>query len=334
MNKAEIVQRSQLHRIFKPFYSGIGHVLMFHRVSRKSDYIITRGLEVSPEYLEGVIKFFQSKKIDIITLDECYNRITAKGKIKRFVSFTFDDGYTDNLTEALPVFEKYNVPFTVFLTTSYPDRKGVLWWYLLEKLAMENDKTEFIFNTTKHFYSTKTLGEKKFALWRIRRFILDGNHTDITSRLDSIFKGSSIKMYDLTEKLTLSWDQVIELSRHPLATIGAHTVNHLSLKSLTDDKVFEEITNSIKIIEDKIKLPVLYFAYPIGTHEEAGEREYSIASHCNIKMAFTAEKGNIFRKHATQLHSLPRVSINETMRLSHIELFINGLTPFMNKFSK
>ena len=332
MNYIDLIQKSKIHKIFKPFYSGIGHVLMFHRVSNDNEYNITKGLQVSTGYMESVLEFFISSKIDIVSLDECYNRIKAKGKMKRFVSFTFDDGYADNLTHALPVFEKYNAPFSVFLATGYPDHTVVLWWYLLENLVMENEKIEFKDSSGIYVFNTLTLAEKTDALWKIRRYILESNQEDLLSRLKTVFHDKNIDFFELTKKMALSWDQVIELSNHPLVTIGAHTVNHLALSKLSENKVIEEIIDSIKIIEEKIGKPVLYFAYPIGTAAEASEREFNIAKNCNAKMAFTAVKGNIFKYHSEQLHSLPRIGINERLKIPNIDLYINGLTPFRDSF--
>ena len=104
MNKVDLIYTSRLHKMFKPFYSGIGHVLMYHRVGNY-DRIFTKHLQVSQESLEMALRYFISKNIDIVSLDECYARISAGVRGKRFVAFTFDDGYADNLTHALPVFE-------------------------------------------------------------------------------------------------------------------------------------------------------------------------------------------------------------------------------------
>jgi hypothetical protein len=52
MNKADLVYISRLYKLFKPFYSGMGHVLMFHRVGKNEDQVFTGDLQVSPEFLE------------------------------------------------------------------------------------------------------------------------------------------------------------------------------------------------------------------------------------------------------------------------------------------
>ena len=65
---------------------------MYHRVGIH-DHIFTKHLQVSPESLEMALRYFISKDIDIVSLDECYSRISAGVRGKRFVLFTLDYGY-------------------------------------------------------------------------------------------------------------------------------------------------------------------------------------------------------------------------------------------------
>ena len=335
MKIADLVHQSKLDLVFKPIYSGIGHVLMFHRIHDKNDHILTKNLIVNPEYLENYINYFIKKEIDIISLDELYNRITSNYRIKRFVVFTFDDGYVDNLTHALPIFKKYNAPFTVFITTGFPDHTVVLWWYLLEDLILKNNKIRFTDGPVDFVFDASTYDEKLVAYQRIRRYILQSNRMNLLQKLKSVFYAQGYDLYDLTEKLALSWDQVIELSKHPLVTIGAHAMNHCALNQLTKTEVKTEIEESVKIISEKTGKPVLYFAYPFGSENEVGQREISITSNCNIKMAFTARSGNIFRQHASHLFSLPRIDIRESFNTTKLDLFIHGMTPCIkNRFRR
>ena len=334
MNKADFIRYSRLQNIFRPFFSGIGYILVFHRVCNEDNSLFNKDLSVSPEYLESVIKYFISKKIDIITLDECYNRITSRSKTNRFVVFTFDDGYKDNLEQALPVFEKYQVPFALFLTTGFPDNKAVFYINLLEELILKNDGISFESSGKPHFYRAMTNVEKKDAFREIKMFlkISDGKTRD--SRLRSVFGNAYEGLFSNTAELMLSWDQILNLSKHNLVTIGSHTRGHFPLSRLTEDEVADEINGSSRELEERTGKPVKYLAYPYGGQAEAGEREIRIAEKCGMKMAFTACNGNIFRRHANNLFSLPRIGLNKNWSVSHIDLYINGLTPLIYRHIK
>ena len=327
MNIVDVVHQSKLDLVFKPIYSGIGHVLMFHRVNDKNDHIITNGPIVSPRYLEMVIKYFIKKNIDIISLDELYNRIRCNKRIKRFVTFTFDDGYVDNMTHAFPIFAEYNVPFTIFLTTGYPDHTVVLWWYLLEDLVLNNTKIKFSDGIASFTFDAFTPDDKFMAYRKIRQYFIQSNRKSLPHKLESVFHAYGYDLFETTKKMALSWNQVIELSKHPLVTIGAHTMNHLALNQLNETEVKEEVEESAHIIAEKIGKPVLYFAYPFGSPNEVGQREISIASNCNIKMAFTTRSGNIFRQHVNHLFSMPRIDTRENFNITKLDLYIHGMTP-------
>jgi Polysaccharide deacetylase len=50
---------------------------------------------------------------------------------------TFDDGYADNLYNAAPLLDRYDVPATLFLATGYIDGAREFWWDALERMLLE-----------------------------------------------------------------------------------------------------------------------------------------------------------------------------------------------------
>ena len=85
---------------------------MLHRIVKKDSALRiekNRKSEVSPEYLESIINYFLKNNYDIVSLDRIYEILINKKRQKKFVSFTFDDGYIDAYTLAYPVFKKYNL---------------------------------------------------------------------------------------------------------------------------------------------------------------------------------------------------------------------------------
>lgn len=305
---------------------------MFHRVGKSKDQVFTEDLQVSPAYLESILQYFLSRNIDVLSLDECYERITARKTSKRFVTFTFDDGYADNLTEALPVFEKYQAPFSIFLTTGFPDHSIVLWWYYLERLVLENEQIEFRDDEQTFRFRSSTESEKKDAFWGIRKYIMESSEQEYIPRLKNIFNTDHKGLLSHTRELALSWSQVKELSEHPLATIGSHTINHLALSELSEQKVLVEIQDAQRIIEEQTGKPVRYMAYPYGIASTVGPREFRIASESQVKMAFTTESSNILKRHKKNLFALPRIEVMEGLDDQYFDMYINGFIPFLHKF--
>src|ERR1044072_6419467 len=122
------------HRMLAPLIGGVGAILTLHHVRppRADAFQPNRLLEVSPQFLEDVLRELRRSGVDIVTLDEMHRRLKEQDFRRRFVCLTFDDGYRDNARYALPVLQKYDAPFAIYIPTSFADRAGELWWLTLE----------------------------------------------------------------------------------------------------------------------------------------------------------------------------------------------------------
>ncbi len=109
----------------------IGVVYMLHHIANKDHRRLppNEDLKVSPSFLEKTISKYKKLGFEFISLDKLHDILYNNDKIEKpFIAFTIDDGYKDNYINALPVFEKWNVPFAIFITTYLIDSKGILWW--------------------------------------------------------------------------------------------------------------------------------------------------------------------------------------------------------------
>lgn len=263
--------------VFSPLYSGIGSVLMFHRVVETEKDIITNSLEVTAGLLENTIQYFLENNYDIVSIERAHEILTGKVKAdKKFAVFTFDDGYKDNYTIAYPIFKKYNVPFTIYITTCFPDKKADIWWYALEELVRKVEEVEFHFAGTDYHYFTRTTAEEMAASLAIRKVILSTEIEEQDNLFSILFDGNGIDLRKLSDCMTMDWKDIEELSRSELVTIGAHTTNHYNLRNLDMQSARKEISDSKREIEAHIGKAVEHFAYPFGTVHEASEREFKI----------------------------------------------------------
>jgi peptidoglycan/xylan/chitin deacetylase (PgdA/CDA1 family) len=132
---------SGAHVLLRPFFEGVGAILMLHHVRppRGGAFQPNRGLEVSPEFLSQTIEWLRSEAIDIVSLDEMARRLAERDFGRRFACITFDDGYRDNRVWAYPILKAQRAPFAIYIPTSFPDRRGKLWWLALETVIAGND---------------------------------------------------------------------------------------------------------------------------------------------------------------------------------------------------
>jgi peptidoglycan/xylan/chitin deacetylase (PgdA/CDA1 family) len=127
----------RLHHLTHPI---LGRIMMLHRVVGQRSIGENRKLEITPDFLEQTIKDYKQKGCRFVSIDEV-SEILEKGKVdKPFVCLTFDDGYHDNYTNALPILKKEQVPFAIYVTTGFVDNKQSMWWYPNERLGLSRDE--------------------------------------------------------------------------------------------------------------------------------------------------------------------------------------------------
>jgi peptidoglycan/xylan/chitin deacetylase (PgdA/CDA1 family) len=326
----ELIRKSRVYNFARIFCAGIGSILMLHRIcplEKKSKRKEIRGIEISPEFLEKIILFLKNQHYQFVSLDEAYEILIGKKKIERnFVAFTFDDGYIDSLTLAYPIFKKYSVPYTIFINTAFPDRKAMLWWYSLNELLDKNNVIEFALNGKEYTFTCSDTLTKDMIFSLIKNIITRLSKEDFCNSVSKIFESYGINPFQKTKELTLNWEQIQDISKDPLVTIGAHTINHFQLNELNESSAREEIAGSKRLLESKIGKPVEYFAYPFGTNQEVGNREFRLAKECGFKMAFTTRSGNISFKHRQYLESLPRIAVNGLSEdVQDLDMNLSGL---------
>ena len=136
---------------------------MFHRILPKNNNPRIhnhKSLEISTKHFEEIILYFKRLQYQFISINDIYTILTnSESPGKKIVHFTFDDGYFDNYKYAYPVLKKYNVPVTIYITTSFPDYHTIIWWYILEDYILANNFLKFSFSYNL-FASAKSLTKK------------------------------------------------------------------------------------------------------------------------------------------------------------------------------
>ena len=113
-------------------------VLLYHSVAKNNWYA-----SVNPEDFDRQMKYLKDN-YKVVSLKEIISY--QKGEIdlpQKSVAITFDDGYKDNYEIAWPIFKKYNLPFTIFVTTNLENNQGMnndfprLAWPQIKEMASE-----------------------------------------------------------------------------------------------------------------------------------------------------------------------------------------------------
>ncbi|MFK0202731.1 polysaccharide deacetylase family protein [Streptomyces lavendulae] len=97
-------------------------ILMYHSVTEFADPVEDPyGITVTPAALRSQLSWLRSRGLRGVGVGELL-RSRAAGRARGLVGLTFDDGYGDYLTDALPLLRRYGFTSTLFVL---PGRLGV-----------------------------------------------------------------------------------------------------------------------------------------------------------------------------------------------------------------
>lgn len=233
-------------------------ILIYHRVLAKKSDLFPE--EMDAERFEHQMRYI-ARNFLVLPLPEAVRSLKQAALPRRACCITFDDGYADNLTVALPILEKYRLPATLFVATGY-----------LEGGLMFNDAViEIITHTNLSQLDFRGIGLESYATGSTEsrractvRVLKQTRSLPPEERNNIVKKMAMIAGIDsLPKDLMLTRKQLEEMSRRGIE-IGGHTESHPVLTSLTDRQAQAEIAQGKQTLENWTGKPVRCFAYPVG----------------------------------------------------------------------
>lgn len=308
-------------KFFFSFFRGNGCILMFHRILNQENVSQDRFVQlgITKKDFTKKIKYLSSN-YKILSLENFVDHINLKKK-HFAITLTFDDGYKDNLTNMLPIINRYKIPVTIFVCVGFINKKSNLWWYQINNILLKRKRISFFFEKVFYSFNLFTDLDKEifFEFAKKKYFSLKNN---LKIKFINAITGS-LKQKINFSKHCLSWMELKKLTKNPLITIGAHSVTHPILSALNKEDLKKEILLSKKILEKKLKIKVKFFSYPYGDKVSASHREFDFVRKANYLAAVTTENGH---PQNDNLFNLPRQNVGSN--ITNFELLEAKLSGF------
>ncbi len=335
----EGLYRTGIHRLARQFTAGSGAILMFHRVrpALGDAFQPNSGLEITPAFLDEVLTELRASDVDIVSMDEAHRRLTGDATGRRFVALTFDDGYRDNRTYALPVLKRHNAPFTLYVVADYAAGQGRMWWVTLENVVAGASHLEITIDGEVRSFTCATPEEKIATFVALYDHVrMRPTYAEFKAFMARVADAGRLDAEEECRALTMGWSEIQTLAEDPLVTIGAHTISHPILTMLTENAARDEIAGSATAIAERLGRRPEHFAYPVGQPYAAGAREFRLAREAGFKTAVTTRPGVLFADHADHLTALPRIAVNgQFQSLHYLDVLLSGApTALRNRFRR
>jgi peptidoglycan/xylan/chitin deacetylase (PgdA/CDA1 family) len=225
------------------------------------------GITVSPADFEGQMEVL-AHRFNVLTLEQLCAGLDRGELPDRAVVVTFDDGYANNLTAALPSLTAHGVPATLFVATGYIGGPDEFWWDEIERLVCVERAADAapvleltVGGDSLRLAMDEGAAAKQIVLWLQARPAGGVDEGLVAVRRWAGVEGKSAAR-DTHRPLTL--DELRQLAASDQIEIGAHTRNHLRLSAQDVEVQRAEIERSRTDIESWLGATPAAFAYPFG----------------------------------------------------------------------
>jgi len=285
--------------LFGTLISSRLSILIYHRVHASIDPVFP--FEPDATRFASLMRFVAAT-YRVMTLGEAIDHLAKDTLPPRALVITFDDGYADNAEVALPILQQLGLRATFFVSTGFLDG-GRMWNDSVIECLRASPKESIELDAYK-------LGRLPLRTIDDRRRCIDAllpriKYLPLSERMDAVFdlqRRCGVEM--LPDNLMMSTDQVRLMHRAGME-IGAHTVNHPILKSISTAEAEREIREGRCTLESIVDAPVDVFAYPNGKPGQDYDASHvEIVKTLGFRGAVSTAPGAA--RHGVDLHELPR----------------------------
>ena len=235
-------------------------ILIFHRVLPQVDPLFPG--EVDASRFDTLCAWLRAD-FNVLPLDEAVRRLDSGSLPVRAACITFDDGYADNCTHALPILQRHGLPAIFYIATGFLDG-GRMWNDTVIESIRRAPQTSLDLGAL----GIEGLGRIELGSLPARRAAIDRilvaiKHKRADERLALTERLATQAGAPLPDDLMMRSDQVRQLRAGGML-VGAHTVSHPILATLSDDEARHEIAACREHLQSLLGEPVMHFAYPNG----------------------------------------------------------------------
>jgi peptidoglycan/xylan/chitin deacetylase (PgdA/CDA1 family) len=308
----------------------MGLVLLYHRVAAlDSD---PQRLAVTPEHFAGHLEILRLRCYPM-PLQEMIKGAQDGSLPDRAVAVTFDDGYADNLEDGRPLLERYEVPATVFLTTSYLGGGREFWWDDLERLLLLPGELPRILRLrvrgSVHDWdlegaSTYDVEDcQRHADWNVEnpkdptprhhvyrclcRMLGRVSNEERDATLRELCDAAGVTACARATHKVLAPHEVARLTEGGVIDVGAHTATHSALSALPLTMQQSEIAGSKARLQEITGREVAGFAYPFGGRSDYTAATVALVREAGFTWACSTHRGLVGPR--SDLFQLPRLLV-------------------------
>jgi len=260
-------------------------ILIFHRVNAVRDEIFPNEMYAAAfrERMRWVRRWF-----DVLPLEDAVAGLSRGTLPARALSITFDDGYADNATVALPILRELDLHATFFVATGFLDGGTMFNDDVIEAVRQARGSALDLSDLELGSYPLATPEQRKAAIGHVLAQLKYLPQQERQARVDAIVELAGAPR---RRDLMMTSEQVRELAQAGMG-IGGHTITHPILAKLDVGAATREIGGGREFLEGLLRQPVRLFAYPNGRPDtDYGRAHARIVKELGFSAAVSTSSG-------------------------------------------
>lgn len=296
-------------------------VLMYHRVLTRDERAKTGshpGILVDREAFASQMGMLR-QRFKVLSVAEFAERMERKVPFDdASCLITFDDGWKDNCTHALPILQRYGLPAVVFLPVNFIGGRRLFWQEHLTQLMLQA-----VMQVRREPSRRERLG-KLLAPVGLDSVLDLSDRDPKPAVMEAVRQGKglapsliSATRASLTDELGvqqeedqqvdgfLDWEQVRSMAQQGVA-FGGHGAEHRILTFVSRDEAQGEIRTAKEVTDRHLPALVPTFSYPNGNWSPDVAK---LVQDAGYRLAFTTEPGYVSCE--DDRYTIRRVNIHE-----------------------
>lgn len=251
-------------------------------------------LPIFERIMERVARHYQ-----VVPLARVVDWMEGNGELpEHAVALTFDDGYRNVFTQAVPVLQRFGMPATLFVVTDFVFHGRMLWPDRLTSAIAASDVSRVRVSLEGAAVDMPLASEhdKRLADARLTALCKSLPEEAKLAFLERVFDALRVTGKQITE----AWADhapipLDEMKRLPACGIevGSHTCSHGIVTRFAPDAMAQEMNESKRLIEQAMGRPCSEFSYPNGGPGDFSEQSRERVAAAGYRCAVTTIKRRV-----------------------------------------
>lgn len=325
--KADLAWASGFARLAQWRGRGAAAILHIERVrpARQGRLPSLQQREITPDRLDRVIAALKRWDVEIVSMDAFCARLAHPAGQRRFVCLSFNGVFHDVVEFACPVLTRHAAPFTVYVPSAYPDRLALPWWLALERVIASQDRINMVMAGRETRFDIDDIARKSQLYDLLFGWMRSLAPADLAIAIHDLCGRYGVDPKAVLDDIAITWDDIGRLAADPTATIGTATVTYAGLAGINDIDARREIAMGRAVLKAAIGRDIRHFAFPFGDRASFRADHVAMAAEAGFTSAVTTIPGAMRNGDATDLHALPRLTIDGHTTLRRLRAVLSGV---------